>query len=252
MTSSSLKARSRAILIDCYAFAVFASIIMSVLNIVLFCLGDLASFSSRRNIVGSSLNLLISLILFAVSTLLQTGYCFLSLNIARTGHARIRDLFLGFRYHTGRLVLLSMALTVIQYLCAFPLVYLIFAFLLQGTKTSMFGVSLSSDLQFAGIAILCLLLSALLYGVFYLLYDQALFLFIDHQDYSFLQCLRESRRMMYGHRMQLFVLNLSFIGYWVLSILSLGTAYICVKPYIAVTKALFYVELSGRRDPYGI
>ena len=85
MTSSSLKARSRAILIDCYAFAVFASIIISVLNIVLFCLGDLASFSSRRNIVGSSLNLLISLILFAVSTLLQTGYCFLSLNIARTG-----------------------------------------------------------------------------------------------------------------------------------------------------------------------
>ena len=47
MTSSSLKARSRAILIDCYAFAVFASIIISVLNIVLFCLGDLASFSSR-------------------------------------------------------------------------------------------------------------------------------------------------------------------------------------------------------------
>ena len=115
----------------------------------------------------------------------------------------------------------------------------------------MFGVSISSDLQFAGIAILCLLVSALLYGVFYLLYDQALFLFIDHQDYSFLQCLRESRRMMYGHRIQLFVLNLSFIGYWVLSILSLGTAYICVKPYIAVTKALFYVELSGQRDPYG-
>lgn len=49
MTSSSLKARSRAILINYYAFAVFASIVLSVLNIALFFLGDLASFSSRRN-----------------------------------------------------------------------------------------------------------------------------------------------------------------------------------------------------------
>ena len=45
-------------------------------------------------------------------------------------------------------------------------------------------------------------------------YRQALFLLIDHPEMTPMQCIRESKRMMKGHKWELFVLDLSFIG-WV-------------------------------------
>ncbi len=42
-------------------------------------------------------------------------------------------------------------------------------------------------------------------------YRQALYLLLDHPDWSPLQCLRASKEMMRGRRMELFVLDLSFL-----------------------------------------
>ena len=79
-------------------------------------------------------------------------------------------------------------------------------------------------------------------------YSQAIYLLIDDPTKSPVQCLRESRRMMAGHKMELFELDLSFIGWYLLSIFpALGYAVrIWTTPYIGTTKTLYFEYLRGR------
>lgn len=48
-----------------------------------------------------------------------------------------------------------------------------------------------------------------------------------------------SRRMMHGHKFDWFVLNFSFIGWLLLSVVTLGLASIYVSPYILIANAVF-------------
>ena len=74
------------------------------------------------------------------------------------------------------------------------------------------------------------------------------YLLIDHPEYSVTDCLRESKRLMYGHRMELFKLDLSFLGWSLLaSIPVIGWAVApWTVPYLSTTYALYYEQLCGR------
>ncbi len=78
-------------------------------------------------------------------------------------------------------------------------------------------------------------------------YSQALYILIDDPSKSPLQCLRESSALMDGHKKELFTLDLSFIGWYLLGMIPyLGyAAQVWSVPYIAMTKALFYETLTG-------
>ncbi len=58
--------------------------------------------------------------------------------------------------------------------------------------------------------------------------------------------LRESARIMDGNKWRLFCLRLSFIGYRLLSIVTLGIANIWIDPYVGQAEAQFYHQVSGR------
>lgn len=60
------------------------------------------------------------------------------------------------------------------------------------------------------------------------------------------QALRESMRMMQGHKMRLFMLYLSFLPYLLLVILTLGIASLFVSPYMEASKAEFYEDLLAQ------
>ncbi len=53
--------------------------------------------------------------------------------------------------------------------------------------------------------------------------------------------------MMDGHKADLFMLGLSFIGWMILVILTLGLLGLYVSPYITQTTSEFYLELKGRK-----
>ena len=76
-------------------------------------------------------------------------------------------------------------------------------------------------------------------------YRQALFLLIEHPEMSAFECLKESKRLMRGHKGELFWLDLSFIGWILLSALP-GIGYlvsIWFAPYYKITNALYYRQL---------
>ena len=78
-------------------------------------------------------------------------------------------------------------------------------------------------------------------------YRMAIYLLIDHPEMSTVQCMRESARMMKGHKMELFVLDLSFIGWMLLTgIPGIGTVLqLWTIPYMNLVFCLYYEYLRG-------
>jgi len=78
-------------------------------------------------------------------------------------------------------------------------------------------------------------------------YAQALYILIDDPTKSPVRCLRESKAMMNGHKMELFKLDLSFLGWYLLEMIPyVGYAVqVWSVPYVGMTKALYYETLLG-------
>ena len=74
-------------------------------------------------------------------------------------------------------------------------------------------------------------------------YAMAPYIMVDHPDMSPNECIKQSKYMMNGHKFELFCLDLSFIGWDLLCILSLGIGFIFLRPYKEAAKAAFYRNL---------
>ena len=79
-------------------------------------------------------------------------------------------------------------------------------------------------------------------------YRMAIYLLVDDPSRGVMEGLRLSGEMMKGHKWELFVLDLSFIGWGFLAMLPvIGYAVqVWTVPYMSMTKALYYENLSGR------
>lgn len=80
-------------------------------------------------------------------------------------------------------------------------------------------------------------------------YRQAIYLLIDHPEKTVRECMRESRAMMKGHKWELFVFDLSFLGWGILSLI-IPLADIWVFPYFETSCAIFYESVSGNTQYY--
>lgn len=79
-------------------------------------------------------------------------------------------------------------------------------------------------------------------------YRQAIYLLIDNPDMRAIDCIRKSKEMMKGHKAELFVLDLSFLGWFILTLIPFVSIY--VSPYTQTTYAAYYdTLLSISSDP---
>ena len=78
----------------------------------------------------------------------------------------------------------------------------------------------------------------------YYAYSQVEFILCDtleNQSYeSAFKIIRASRQMMKGYKRKRFVLDLTFIGWYLLSAITFGIASIYVYPYVYTAQSLFY------------
>jgi uncharacterized membrane protein len=75
-------------------------------------------------------------------------------------------------------------------------------------------------------------------------YSMAFFILYDNPEMKPHQALKESCRMMKGYRGKLFCLYFSFIGWVLLSILTLGIGLLWLYPYMYMSIAHFYENLK--------
>ena len=75
-------------------------------------------------------------------------------------------------------------------------------------------------------------------------YSMSMYVLAENKGKPALECIEESKKMTQGHKMELFVLGLSFIGWLFLVGLTFGIAGIWVYPYMQTTYANAYKALK--------
>jgi uncharacterized membrane protein len=76
-------------------------------------------------------------------------------------------------------------------------------------------------------------------------YAMAPYIMAENPNCTAGQALTESKEMMRGNRFRLFCLEISFFGWCILGVLTLGIGFLWINPYMAVSRAAFYREISG-------
>lgn len=76
----------------------------------------------------------------------------------------------------------------------------------------------------------------------YLLYDRL----FKHEYQSAFRIIRDSRRLMKGYKAKRFALDVSFVGWWLLTLISLGFLGGYTIPYQALANTIFYQEIKQK------
>lgn len=71
-------------------------------------------------------------------------------------------------------------------------------------------------------------------------YSMSFYILAEHPEMTALEALNESKRIMDGHKLDLFVLMLSFLGWMILCSLTFGILLLYVEPYMYATYVNFY------------
>lgn len=77
-------------------------------------------------------------------------------------------------------------------------------------------------------------------------YSMAFYILADNPKMSGMDALKASKQMMKGHKMEFFLLQLSFLGWCLLAILTFGILMIWLAPYMKTTNALYYDKLKSQ------
>ncbi len=245
---SQLRTDSRDCLAGNYGLSFIALFILFLANLLLNQLVFLLPYPSSMT-ASLIFDLFISILGSLPMTMLQAGLFFLCLNIARYGRPALSDMFLAFRYDPGKAAILCLIIGAVDSICAFPFSLALNELLVYSRIVLPGGKTLSLPASI-GMFILSLLLMAVLEIVFMFPLSQALFLYIDHQEYSALECLAHSRELMRGKILEYLKLHLSLAGYFALCVISLGIGLLWVVPYLNVCRANFYMDLTGTYRPY--
>lgn len=70
----------------------------------------------------------------------------------------------------------------------------------------------------------------------------------DNPDLAYDAAVRESMRLMDGNKMSLFILDLSFIGWAILCLLTMGIGFLWLVPYMQTARAAFYETIKEESE----
>ncbi len=192
---------------------------------------------NTRSITQSLLFLLAYVIVLLLSVILSAGYLFLHLNIARRKPYGFKDLIRGFQVRPDSYIITTLLLALISLpfaaACAAALAVPIVLRTLYGNPYILIP----------GILIYIAIL--IIWIIFLLRYALFLPLLVDDPHQRARDVLKKSRLMMTGHRKQLFLLLLSFIGWYLLGLLSMAVGFLWIYPYVWQSIIVFYQDLSG-------
>ncbi len=138
------------------------------------------------------------------------GLCTFTLNVVRGKNSAVSDIFAGFN---GKIFIKSVVIIILM------------------------SVAI-------GIGYMIFVIPGIILG---LMFSQAFFILVDNNDMSAIDCMKTSCSMMSGNKGYLFVLLLSFIGWFILGQITFGIAMLWVCPYYNITLGNFYNELKDNK-----
>lgn len=229
-SSAELKALAREQLNGKYGEAVG---VVFLVTLITYSISFIIGYFSNTNTVSSTIiYYLISFIISLLSVVLSTGLIKFFLKIVKNEEYKIGDMFWGFQNHPDKIILFTVILSLIFFVCLIPSAIL-FVWFTISKNPIIFVLAMAALI--GGIVVIIIV---------ELIFSQVLFILADNSDYSVLELMKESKNMMEGHKGRLFYLQISFLGWYALSLLSCGLALLWIKPYRLCTVAHFYMDIK--------
>ena len=191
-------------------------------------------------LVGS----LLSLILFGPMQMGMSNYMF---TFVRTGNTAIENLFDGFKNFVN-----SLKIGLWYALYMFLWVGLPMIVLMGVSFTMMFAAAYGANDGMIFLIMLVAMVGSIAISIFSLIkiigYSAMFYIKLENPDQSGVACLKKSEEIMRGQKWDFFVLQLSFIGWGILCIFTLGIGFFWLTPYQKVTEANYFYELLARNN----
>ena len=179
----------------------------------------------------------------------QAGLYRMHLNAAAGQPVTGKDLAFAVRHNPNRFLISGLILTLISFLFQIPEGILssgLSAYLLKAMNDmgfTAFEAPQVPAMQTLGIAAVCTLIGLVLYILLMLRFALVLFLLVENEHMEAKEAFVFSFRMMKGNAGRLFGLMISFIGLWILGLLSFGIGYLWILPYMKQALTVFYEGL---------
>jgi uncharacterized membrane protein len=78
-------------------------------------------------------------------------------------------------------------------------------------------------------------------------YSMSLYIVADNPQIAATEAITQSRQMMDGHKMELFMLHFSYILWYLLGAITFGLALIYITPFVKAAELEFYLELKNNQ-----
>lgn len=112
------------------------------------------------------------------------------------------------------------------------------------SKTDMFIKYIVTSLL-VGIATVCGCILLIIPGIILVLgLSQTMYILIDNPNIGSIEAMKKSYKMMNGYKMEYFIFGLSFLGWIILGVFTLGILYIWLIPYMYLAQANFYNKIK--------
>lgn len=235
---SELKALARKSLDGYYALLAGALVLISFLSGIGGALSVmLFQENSMFNLVMSQI---FSLIISVVMSVFSAGVYYMFLNVSRGKKTSMQDVTYLFYHHPDRIIVVSLIVTVVQYLLMLPSMIMNYRMDVSANLLEVLQQSLLVSLvMFVGIVVAQLVTMPIAFG-YYLL--------IDDVEMNATDALKKSMQMMKGNYGRYIYMQLSFLGLMILGVLTLYVGFIWIMPYMQMTEIEFYREILGELD----
>lgn len=231
-TFRELKRLSREFLTGSYITPILAMITASLLPVT-FLMPFSTSTITQWN-VQTATYIIAAAIIGLLTQLLNAGIIRIHLLLAKHQTVSFMDLFWAFRNQPDRFLLSAMLMAVLFLIPILLAGICLFQFSLKKTTAACLSMA-------AAVILLSIVLLYLMYSL-HIVFP----LYIEHEDMTVLEGFRSSIRYMHGNKMRCFLLQLSFIGWQLLGLCSMGIGMLWISPYMSQTRANFYLDLTSQ------
>lgn len=143
--------------------------------------------------------------------------------------------------------LLKMWPLILSYVVSIIILVVGIILIAAGSENAEDGIMITGIILTA-ISIIALYVSIIWMVIRGLLYSLANYIAIDKPEISTKEAVEESSKLMSGNRGKFFILGLSFIGWGILCIFTLGIGALWLTPYVTFSEIVFYEMLKGKTD----
>ena len=233
--SKILKQRARTTLLGKYFPSVCVVFLFSLISLLLTYLLDISGFSPAGDLMRQLSFWLMLAIISLLHALLSIGLTHYFFQMTLHAPFSFRDLFYGFTNNPDRFIIAIALRYGLPFLGWIPACIWYFRM----------PALLDSSARHILLLLLLVLFAILLNLTVLLFYGLSFYIMLEQPDCSPLESMRVSRQLMVGQKGRLFSLYMSFIGYGLLELGTMGVGKLWVRPYVEMVLIQFYLDVKG-------